>query len=86
MLIYNTECLITLTPYHISDMCTGNYREADPANSGNGKQRPSEGTRCVSACKMESGRWGSSYCYTNEDNTQWGAECIPCSGINANNV
>ena len=76
-------CLVAFTPFHIPDICTGKYREVHP---GNGKQRPSEGTRCVSTCKTESGRWGTNYCYTNEDETQWGAECIPCSGNTVNNV
>ena len=54
-------------------MCTGDYYE-------NG--RPPVGTKCVEVnnkiCVIESGRWGTSWCYTNVG--EWGAECVKCSG------
>lgn len=62
-------------------MCTGNFLESDPSNAGNNKQRPASGTKCVEPCVNESGRWGSSWCYTAEDKSQWGAECLPCTDI-----
>ena len=43
-------------------------------------QRPPAGTQCVEPCVMESGRWGSSWCFTAKDKSQWGAECLECSG------
>ena len=61
-------------------MCTGIFVE--PSGSDiNGQQRPPPGTRCVNGCKQESGRWGASFCYTEEDESQWGAECVPCAGL-----
>ena len=63
-----------------SDWCTGNFVESDVSNAGNGKQRPAAGTRCVIPCHWEAGRWGSSWCYTSLDKSQWGAECLPCTG------
>ena len=62
------------------DWCTGNFVESDVSNAGNGKQRPAAGTRCVIPCHWEAGRWGSSWCYTALDKSQWGAECLPCTG------
>ena len=66
-------------------MCTGTYVEADISEAGNGMQRPAEGTRCTEACVVEDGRWGASWCYTDDgDGTmasrQWGAECLQCTG------
>ena len=75
-------------------MCTGDYQEnaADALRTAYSGQRPSKGTRCVTQCYHEQGRWGSSYCYTkgsfivtkgeNKGKTfpNWGAECVPCSG------
>ena len=61
-------------------MCTGDFIEKDINNAQNKKQRPSTGVKCTSSCKIESGRWGSSWCFTSEDESQWGAECIPCLG------
>ena len=52
-------------------MCTGTFYESG---------RPSAGTKCVAPCVSESGRWGSTWCYTKEDKSQWGAECVKCSG------
>ena len=63
-------------------MCTGDFLESNINNSGNKKQRPEAGTKCAAPCVIESGRWGSSWCYTAEDESQWGAECVPCSGKN----
>ena len=57
-----------------------NFQESDVNSAANGLQRPPAGTQCVGSCKIESGRWGSSYCYTDSNENQWGAECIPCSG------
>ena len=64
----------------ISEMCTGSYSETE-----RDEERPLAGTKCVGPCFLtsdgESVRWGSSYCYTKKDETQWGAECVLCSGI-----
>ena len=68
------------TQLYVLDRCTGDFLESDINNAGNKKQRPPAGTRCVSPCKIESGRWGSSWCDTEEDGSQWGAECVPCLG------
>ena len=51
--------------------CTGSFRESG---------RPAPGTKCALPCVMDSGRWGASYCYTKEDKSQWGAECVACGG------
>jgi len=59
-------------------MCTGDFQESDLKNSGNGLQRPPTGTKCTSKCFNQSGRWGSSWCYTLTNNAQWGAECVKC--------
>ena len=53
----------------VSGMCTGSFSESG---------RPLEGTKCAHPCVMDSGKWGSSYCYTEEDKSQWGAECVLC--------
>ena len=64
------------------EKCTGNFVEADPSNSGNGKQRPAPGTRCVGKCiKTRGARWGESFCYTDKDKSNWGAECVRCPGL-----
>ena len=64
----------------ISEMCTGSYMETD-----RNEERPPAGTKCVGPCLLASDgvspRWGSSYCYTSENEEQWGAECVLCSGI-----
>ena len=67
---------------YVLGMCTGNFLEKNisDATLANDKQRPLAGTKCVVNCVMESGRWGSSWCYTSKDKSQWGAECVPCSG------
>ena len=75
MSIEEKTCLI-----YVSDMCTGSFLESDIEDAANGKQRPPEGTKCNGACVIQSDRWGSSFCYTEEDKSQWGAECIPCPG------
>lgn len=59
------------------EMCTGNYQEA-AESSGNNKTRPLVGTKCIEPCIYQVGRWGISYCNTENDN--WGAECVPCTG------
>jgi len=59
--------------------CTGVFQENDPSNSGNGKPRPPSGTECVEDCIFQPGRWGSSWCYTAKDKSQWGGECLDCS-------
>jgi hypothetical protein len=61
-------------------MCTGNFLESNINDANNGKQRPPAWTKCVEECVIETGRWGSSWCYTSNDKSQWGAECISCSG------
>ena len=48
--------------------------------SGRNGNRASPGTKCASECKFESGRWGKSWCWTDQRETQWGAECVECSG------
>ena len=58
-------------------MCTGNFFEHSSV-VGNNKPRPPAGTRCAGPCVHETGRWGSSYCFTEDGN--WGAECISCPG------
>jgi len=64
-------------------MCTGSYQE--PASTaGNRKTRPNPQTKCVEfagkVCRHEAGRWGSSWCYVDDNgSSNWGAECIPCS-------
>ena len=55
-----------------SEVCTGNYEES------NGVQRAAPGTKCKSDCIHKDGVWGSSYCYTEDDKSQWGAECTLC--------
>ena len=52
-------------------MCTGSFVE-------NG--RPPLGTKCAKPCVQQSGRWGWSWCYTKQDESQWGAECVDCPG------
>ena len=64
--------------YYLSGMCTGDFQENDSSNSGNGLQRPPAGTKCTSNCHYDLGRWGSSWCYTDNANVQWGAECVEC--------
>jgi len=60
-----------LYQYKIADnVCTGNYQE--------GGKRPPAGTKCVSRCVHKHGYWGASYCYTDEEQKQWGAECVAC--------
>ena len=61
-------------------MCTGNFTERDLSDTGNAMQRPPPGTKCAEPCVFESGRWGSSWCYT-DGNGQWGAECVSCEGM-----
>ena len=58
-----------------TDMCTGNFFEHASA-VGNHEPRPASGTRCAGPCIYDQGRWGSSYCYTEDGN--WGAECVAC--------
>ena len=54
-------------------MCTGYF--------DNGRNSPLTGTGCAYPCVYdEYGGWGSSWCYTKLDESEWGAECIPCSG------
>ena len=57
-------------------MCTGDYMAS--GNNSSANQRPPFGTKCVEPCVIESGVWGSSWCITSKDRSQWGAECIPC--------
>ena len=56
--------------YWYLDMCTGSFQE-------NG-ERPVPNTKCIGSCIQDAGRWGKNYCYTNEEKSQWGAECISC--------
>ena len=63
----------------ISEMCTGSFVNTDP-----NYESPPAGTKCVSQCFLSSDGVSDpsvgSYCYTSEDESQWGAECILCSG------
>merc|ERR1712020_333155 len=61
-----------------TEMCTGDFVEENIKNAGNDKQRPPAGTKCVEPCVEEAGRWGTSWCYTAVDQSQWGAECVQC--------
>ena len=56
------------------DKCTGSFQE----DGGSPPGRPSPGTKCVGQCINDSGRWGKSYCYIDQEKSQWGAECIDC--------
>ena len=56
-------------------MCTGDFKEAD------GTVRADPGSKCKFDCVFDTGRWGSSFCYTEEDKSQWGAECNLCKQI-----
>ena len=62
----------------LENVCTREYQETDLKYSWNGKQRPPAGTKCVKPCLFEAGRWGSSWCYTEEKSGNWGAGCVPC--------
>ena len=66
--------------FYFLENCTGSFQE----EGIHGMLRPSQNTKCLSECIYETGRWGSSWCYTNgtadEENRQWGAECVSCSG------
>ena len=53
-------------------MCSGYFN--------GGANFPLAGSGCVYPCVYETGSWGSSWCYTTADRSEWGAECIPCSG------
>ena len=68
---------------HYTEMCTGTFSEEASA-AGNKKERPEAGTKCVGPCIYEKGRWGSSYCNTENDN--WGAECVECTGKYVNRL
>ena len=67
-----------ISNFNFEEMCTGDFEESNLENSGNGLQRPPAGTKCTSKCFIDSGRWGSSWCYTDKNNFQWGAECVKC--------
>ena len=62
-------------------MCTGHFVDRDQSKAGNDKRRPASGTKCVGRCIEKSGRWGSSFCFTEEDKSNWGAECVSCPGL-----
>ena len=64
-------------------MCTGDFQDSDLKDAGNGLSRPPAGTKCASICIKDSGRWGSSYCYTDNKEVQWGAECVECASQTA---
>ena len=64
-------------------MCTGDFIEKDNNHAVNKKHRPPAGTTCALPCVVEQGRWGSTWCYTEEDKSQWGAECGNCLGKQA---
>ena len=57
-------------------MCTGdNFARTECADCA------PAGTKCAALCVLEKGNWGSSWCYTKIDKSQWGAECIKCPGM-----
>ena len=56
------------------EKCTGSFQEEG--------KRPAPNTKCVGPCIQDAGRWGKSYCYTNKEESQWGAECVNCQGTN----
>ena len=56
-----------------SETCTGTFKEWCPFVT----QRPTPNTKCASECYGE-GRWGDSWCYTDDDEAQWGAPCEKC--------
>ena len=66
---------------YFSDKCTGIFQESHSSNAGNGILRPPVGTHCTSSCFCESGRWGSSWCWTDDIELQWGAECVDCKSL-----
>ena len=63
---------------YFSEKCTGIFQDNHPDNIRWGIQRPPAGTPCTSSCFYESGPWGSSWCWTDEIEFQWGAECVEC--------
>ena len=67
-----TEGYVTIYSYthHCLAKCTGVYQEEG--------KRPQPGTKCFGPCIYDAGRWGKSYCYTNKEKSQWGAECTEC--------
>ena len=67
-----TESSIYYYMNHFLAKCTGVYQEEG--------KRPQPGTKCFGPCIYDAGRWGKSYCYTNKDRSQWGAECTKCQG------
>ena len=56
-----------------SETCTGTFKEWCPYVT----QRPPPNTKCKSQCYGK-GRWGDSWCYTDDDENQWGAPCEKC--------
>jgi hypothetical protein len=71
-------------------MCTGGFFE-EPEKAGNKLPKPEIGKPCVSDCKQSKGRWGDSYCYTDQESfdawdkesmgtaePEWGAPCFEC--------
>ena len=59
--------------YQYLEKCTGSFQEDG---------RPASNTKCFYPCIQDAGRWGNSYCYTNKNQSQWGAECVNCQGTN----
>ena len=79
------ECAIlnkvkSIFVYNFLEMCTGSYIE-----TATNEEPTPPGTKCVGPCLLTAGKWGSSYCYTTEDQSQWGVECVSCSGKELNN-
>ena len=73
-------------------MCTGGFFE-EAEKAGNKLPKPDIGKPCVSDCKQSEGRWGDSYCYTDQESfdawdkesmgtaePEWGAPCFECKG------
>ena len=70
-------CVLRKIAYiYLIGMCTGLYQKKGTT--------PKPQTKCAGPCIHDVGDWGKSFCYTNKDHSQWGAECIKCLPGEAN--
>ena len=75
--IYICVCVLKKMAYiYLIGMCTGLYQKKGTT--------PEPHTKCVGQCIHDVGDWGKSFCYTNKDQSQWGAECTKCLPGEAN--
>ena len=77
------KCKIIYKWCFLSDLAVKKSEEGPKICSGYYTGEPNlplAGTGCAHPCVYEKGKWGSSWCYTRADMSEWGAECIPCSG------